>query len=73
MVKKEGVHRLEKPKPVVIVFFRNGLAMKAAGGFHPYYSKQAQSILSDILDGYFPYDLKKSYPDGAFLNAVDRT
>lgn len=73
VVKKEGVHRLEKPRPVVIVFFRNGLAMKAAGGFHPYYSKQAQSILSDILDGYFPYDLKKSFPDGAFLNAVDRT
>lgn len=73
MVKKDGVHRIEKAAPVTIAFFRNGLAMKAAGGFHPYYSKEAQSILSDILDGYFPYDLKKKYPDGAILKVVDRT
>ncbi len=73
VVKKDGVHRLEKAKPVSIAFFRNGLAMKAAGGFHPYYSKQAQSILSDILDGYFPYDLKKEFPDGAIIKVIDKT
>lgn len=41
--------------------------------FYPYYSKQAQSILSDILDGYFPYDLKKKYPEGCPLKPVDYT
>lgn len=39
--------------------------------FYPYYSKQAQSVLSDILDGYFPYDLKKKYPEGVPLKPVD--
>jgi len=39
--------------------------------FYPYYSKQAQSVLSDILDGYFPYDLKKKYPEGVPLKPID--
>ena len=28
-------------------------------------------MLSDILDGYFPYDLKKTYPEGVPLKPVD--
>ena len=28
-------------------------------------------MLSDILDGYFPYDLKKKYPEGVPLKPVD--
>ena len=39
--------------------------------FYPYYSRQAQSVLSDILDGYFPYDLKEKYPDGVPLKPID--
>ena len=30
-------------------------------------------MLSDILDGYFPYDLKKKYPEGVPLKPVDCT
>ena len=30
-----------------------------------------QSVLSDILDGYFPYDLKKKYPEGVPLKPID--
>jgi len=30
-------------------------------------------VLSDILDGYFPYDLKKRYPEGVPLKPVDCT
>ena len=29
--------------------------------------------MSDILDGYFPYDLKKAYPEGVPLEPVDCT
>ena len=28
-------------------------------------------MLSDILDGYFPYDLKVKYPEGVPLKPVD--
>ena len=30
-------------------------------------------MLGDILDGYFPYDLKKKYPEGVPLKMVDKT
>jgi hypothetical protein len=30
-------------------------------------------MLSDILDGYFPYDLKQKYPEGVPLRPVDLT
>ena len=30
-------------------------------------------MLSDILDGYFPYDLKHKYPEGVPLKPVDMT
>jgi len=55
---------------VAIFFFSNGLMIKGFP-FYPYYSKQAQSVLSDILDGYFPYDLKTKYPDGVPLKPID--
>lgn len=55
---------------VPIFFFSNGLMIKGFP-FYPYYSKQAQTILSDILDGFFPYDLKKEYPEGVPLKPVD--
>ena len=58
--------------PLKIFFFKNGIILKGFV-FQPYYSKQAQSILSDILDGYFPFDLKTKYPEGVQLEPVDCT
>lgn len=57
---------------MLIFFFKNGLIIKGFP-FYPYHSKEAQSVLSDILDGYFPYDLKKKYPEGVPLKPVDCT
>jgi len=58
-----GMKEFKPLDPVQIFFFKNGIIIKGYN-FQPYYSKEAQSILSDILDGYFPYDLKKRYPEG---------
>ena len=52
-----GMKEIKPLDPVQIFFFKNGIIIKGYS-FKPYYSKEAQSILSDILDGYFPYDLK---------------
>ena len=41
--------------------------------FYPYHSKEAQSVLSDILEGYFPYDLKTKFPNGVPLKPIDLT
>ena len=52
-------------------FFANGLAIKGYK-FFPYKSKQSLQILSDLVDGYFPYVLKGKYPNGVFLKIVDK-
>jgi hypothetical protein len=62
----------KKLDPVQIFFFKNGIIIKGFK-FSPYYAKEAQSILSDILDGYFPFDLKSKYPEGVELEPVDCT
>jgi UBX domain-containing protein 11 len=71
-VSEGAVHRFKAPDNVCITFFKNGLVLQGFP-FRPYSSKEAQSLLSDILDGYFPYDLKKKYPDGVPLRTADRT
>jgi hypothetical protein len=71
-VSQGSVHRFKAPESICITFFKNGLIMQGYP-FRPYSSKEAQSLLSDILDGYFPYDLKKKYPDGVPLRSVDRS
>ena len=65
-----GMKGFQHLAEVPIFFFANGLMIKGMP-FYPYYSKQAQSVLSDILDGYFPYDLKVKYPDGVPLKPID--
>ena len=65
-----GMKGFQQIAEVPIFFFSNGLMIKGFQ-FYPYYSKQAQSVLSDILDGYFPFDLKKKYPEGVPLKPVD--
>lgn len=57
--------------PLPLVFFRDGVKL---GGlpFQGYDSKHSQMLIRDILDGYFPYALKDSYPDGVAMKVVDR-
>lgn len=69
----QGNMRQFKPlEPVPIFFFQNGLILRGFP-FRPYSSHHAQSLLSDLLEGYFPFDLKKQYPDGVPLTIVDKT
>jgi hypothetical protein len=58
--------------PLLIAFYKDGIVLEGFP-FRPYYSKEAQSVLSDILDGYFPYDLKTKFPDGVPLKIKDFT
>lgn len=52
-------------------FFGNGIAIKGFK-FFPYKAKQSLQILSDLVDGYFPYVLKHKFPNGVFLSVVDK-
>lgn len=54
-----------------MAFFGNGIAIKGFK-FFTYKSKQSLQILSDLVDGYFPYVLKHKYPNGVFLSVIDK-
>ena len=64
-------HRLTVPDPISITFFANGV-MLYAGPARPLETPLAQSLLRDLLDGYFPSELKERHPNGVPLRVHDR-
>jgi hypothetical protein len=67
---ENGVHKFRKAEPLPLAFFADGIAIKAVN-FFPYKEKESLRILSDLVDGYFPYVLKAKYPNGTLLKVVD--
>lgn len=57
--------------PLPLTFFQDGVKLGDCA-FHDFRQPQAQQLLRDILDGYFPYILKDRYPDGVLLRVMDR-
>ncbi|CAK8995146.1 unnamed protein product [Durusdinium trenchii] len=55
-----------------LTFFKDGVKLGHCA-FQCYNSRGAQQLIQDIMDGYFPYELKKDYPDGVMLKVIDRT
>jgi hypothetical protein len=73
VVKIDGVHRLDMQiKTVNLVFYRNGMFFKN-GPLRSYVLPEARMFVKDIMEGYFPYELKDDYPDGVYISAVDRS
>jgi len=62
---------MDDAPPLPLSFFADGLKL-GSHEFKPYHSKDAQQLIHDVLDGYFPYELKAGYPDGVCLRVVDR-
>lgn len=54
-----------------MVFYKNGIHLEGFPMFY-YGSHDALALIADILDGYFPRQLEKSYPDGVLLHMVDK-
>ena len=53
-----------------MAFYSNGIVIKGYN-FFPYKGKESLRILSDLVDGYFPYVFKQKYPNGVLLEVVD--
>lgn len=53
------------------MFYKNGIHLEGFPIFF-YGSHEAVGLLADLLDGYFPRQLEKSYPDGVLLQMVDK-
>ncbi|CAK0888710.1 unnamed protein product, partial [Prorocentrum cordatum] len=49
-----------------LVFFGDGVKL-GKEPFRPYGQREAQQLLDDIMDGFFPYALKDDHPGGVVL------
>ncbi|XP_042852248.1 UBX domain-containing protein 11 isoform X6 [Panthera tigris] len=58
-----GGARLHVLEPIPLKLYRNGLMM-FDGPFRPFHDPSTQRCLRDILDGFFPSELQRLYPDG---------
>ena len=54
---------------VPITLYRNGF-MLFSGPFRSYTAQDSISFITDLYDGYFPYELKDRYPNGGIGRLV---
>ncbi|KAG2443096.1 hypothetical protein HYH02_009510 [Chlamydomonas schloesseri] len=67
-----GQHVLATRDPVNLVIYRDGLQIHVLPA-KPFNDPASANVLRDVMDGYFPYVLKRDFPDGVPLRVVDRT
>ncbi|XP_042636209.1 UBX domain-containing protein 11 [Orycteropus afer afer] len=65
-----GGARLRTLEPIPLKLYRNGIIM-FDGPFQPFYDPATQRCLRDILDGFFPSELQRLYPDGVPFKVID--
>lgn len=71
-MKKEGNQaKFVFEEAIPIRIYKNGILIRR-GPFRPYTDKSTQRFITDILDGYFPYEYKKSHPDGVAFEVDNR-
>lgn len=72
IVAERGVAKFQIPEAVPLAFYKNGIFFKN-GPLRPYSMIECQAFVKDILEGYFPYELKSTYPDGIVFAVTDRS
>nr|XP_045006339.1 UBX domain-containing protein 11 isoform X2 [Jaculus jaculus] len=65
-----GGARFRNLEPIPLKLYRNGMMM-FDGPFRPFHDPSTQRCLRDILDGFFPSELQRLYPDGVPFKVSD--
>ncbi|XP_044011026.1 uncharacterized protein LOC122854442 isoform X2 [Aphidius gifuensis] len=66
----QGGAVFKSPSCMTLKFYKNGLIVKK-GKLRSYNSSQTKSFIQDILDGYFPSELQRDYPNGVPFKVED--
>ena len=69
--RRDGSHGFEE-QALSLTFWRDGLQVDN-GPLREYGGAAATAFLRDLLDGYFPYELKHAFPEGVPFALVDRS
>nr|KAF6445542.1 UBX domain protein 11 [Molossus molossus] len=65
-----GGAKLHVLEPIPLKVYRNGIMM-FDGPFRPFHDPSTQHCLRDIMDGFFPSELQRLYPDGVPFKVSD--
>ncbi|XP_063985004.1 uncharacterized protein LOC135166578 [Diachasmimorpha longicaudata] len=65
-----GLASFKSPSCMSLKFYRNGMIVQK-GRLRPYTDPQTRSFIQDILDGYFPGELQRDYPNGVPFKVED--
>ncbi|XP_013375086.1 PREDICTED: UBX domain-containing protein 11 isoform X2 [Chinchilla lanigera] len=65
-----GGARLHALEPIPLKLYQNGIMM-FNGPFRPFHDPATQRCLRDILDGFFPSELQRLYPNGVPFKVSD--
>ncbi|KAM3873414.1 UBX domain-containing protein 11 [Diretmus argenteus] len=63
--------QLVQKKPVQLRLYSNGIIM-FEGPFRSYQEHSTQRCMQDLMDGYFPSELRERFPDGVPFDVHDR-
>ncbi|KAH0631192.1 hypothetical protein JD844_005404 [Phrynosoma platyrhinos] len=66
-----GGARLRQLDSIPLTFYQNGIVM-FNGPFRSYEEPSTQQCLRDIMDGYFPSELQRRYPNGVPFQVTDK-
>nr|XP_060640458.1 UBX domain-containing protein 11 [Anolis sagrei ordinatus]XP_060640459.1 UBX domain-containing protein 11 [Anolis sagrei ordinatus] len=66
-----GGARLRQLDTIPLTFYQNGIVM-FNGPFRSYEEPSTQRCLRDIMDGYFPSELQRRYPNGVPFQVTDK-
>jgi hypothetical protein len=64
-------HASEAVEHIPVAFYRNGLMIKR-GPFREHSAPSCVAFVRDIMDGYFPSEFRREYPDGVVLELKDK-
>ncbi|CAF1220465.1 unnamed protein product [Adineta ricciae] len=65
------ISTLKRTEPIQLTLYANGIFL-FNGPFRPFTDPSTQQFLRDILDGFFPSELQKRFPNGVPFHVSDR-
>ncbi|KAJ3297378.1 UBX domain-containing protein 11 [Borealophlyctis nickersoniae] len=73
----DGHTHLQTPTPLPLTIYQNGFILKHPASpsrtiFRPYSGPSAKLFMRDLMDGFYPYELKDTFPDGVPFDLHDR-
>lgn len=72
VIAPNGDRKLKFPTAMRLVLWRDGFQVDDAP-FRSFAAESARAFVSDLVDGYFPYEMKDSHPDGVPFKLVNKT